>query len=131
MPDSCPYSHRHPSSKHLQSKKLNFDQSRHLVYEDWSYHRPTGFGIDQVTTVTWRTSHSEVPFTAGGLGAAQGPQKLWGNWCKILHSGHFLELFLFFKLFFFLTETLAIHTFLLIWWCKSQPFCGSNYFLVH
>ena len=22
--------------------------------------------------------------------AAQGPQKLWGEWCKILHSGHIL-----------------------------------------
>ena len=26
--------------------------------------------------------------TAGGLGAAQGPQKLWGIWCKILHSSN-------------------------------------------
>jgi hypothetical protein len=23
-------------------------------------------------------------------GAAKGPQKLWGKWCKILHSGHIL-----------------------------------------
>jgi hypothetical protein len=27
-----------------------------------------------------------TPFTAGGLGAAQGSQKLWDKWCKILHS---------------------------------------------
>ena len=26
----------------------------------------------------------------GVRGAAQGPQKLWGKWCKILHSGHIL-----------------------------------------
>jgi hypothetical protein len=25
-----------------------------------------------------------------GPGVAQGPQKLWGKWCKILHSGHIL-----------------------------------------
>ena len=29
-----------------------------------------------------------VATTAGGLGAAQGPQKLWGIWCKILHSSN-------------------------------------------
>jgi hypothetical protein len=33
-----------------------------------------------------------VPFTAGGLGAAQGPQKLWDKWCKILHSRPLLAL---------------------------------------
>ena len=25
-----------------------------------------------------------------GRGAAEGPQKLWGKWCKILYSGHIL-----------------------------------------
>ena len=25
-----------------------------------------------------------------GRGGAEGPQKLWGKWCKILHSGHIL-----------------------------------------
>ena len=25
-----------------------------------------------------------------GRGSAQHPQKLWGKWCKILHSGHIL-----------------------------------------
>jgi hypothetical protein len=25
--------------------------------------------------------------TVGGRRAAQGPQKLWGKWCNILHSG--------------------------------------------
>jgi hypothetical protein len=33
-----------------------------------------------------------VPFTAGGLGPAQGPQKLWDKWCKILHSRPLLAL---------------------------------------
>jgi hypothetical protein len=31
-----------------------------------------------------------APFTAGGL--AQGPQKLWDKWCKILHSRPLLAL---------------------------------------
>ena len=31
-------------------------------------------------------------FMAGGLGAAQGPQKLWDKWCKILHSRPLLAL---------------------------------------
>ena len=29
---------------------------------------------------------------ARGLGAAQGPQKLWDKWCKILHSRSLLAL---------------------------------------
>jgi hypothetical protein len=29
----------------------------------------------------------EVPY---GRGSAEGPQKPWDKWCKILHSGHFL-----------------------------------------
>ena len=34
-------------------------------------------------------SSTRVAFTAGGLGAAQGPQKLWGIWNKILKSSNF------------------------------------------
>jgi hypothetical protein len=33
-----------------------------------------------------------VPFTAVGLGAAQGHPKLWDKWFKILHSRPLLEL---------------------------------------
>jgi hypothetical protein len=33
-----------------------------------------------------------VPFTTGGLGAAQIPQKLWDKWCKIPHSRPLLAL---------------------------------------
>ena len=33
-----------------------------------------------------------VPFMAEGLGPAQGPQKLWDKWCKILHSRPLLAL---------------------------------------
>jgi hypothetical protein len=33
-----------------------------------------------------------VPFTGGGLGAAQGHPKLWDKWFKILHSRPLLEL---------------------------------------
>ena len=35
---------------------------------------------------------STAPFTAGVLGAVQGPQKLWDKWCKILHSRPLLAL---------------------------------------
>ena len=35
---------------------------------------------------------SSAPFTTRGLGAAQGPQKLWDKWCKILHSRPLLAL---------------------------------------
>ena len=31
-------------------------------------------------------SSTRVALTTGGLGAAQGPQKLWGIWNKILKS---------------------------------------------
>jgi len=33
-----------------------------------------------------------VPLQTGGLRATQGIQKLWGKWCKILHSGSLLAL---------------------------------------
>ena len=33
-----------------------------------------------------------APFMARGMGAAQGPQKLWDKWCKILHSRPLLAL---------------------------------------
>jgi hypothetical protein len=35
---------------------------------------------------------STVPLWPGDLGAAQGPQKLWDKWCKILHSRPLLAL---------------------------------------
>jgi hypothetical protein len=35
---------------------------------------------------------ADVPSLLGGLGAAQGPQKLWDKWCKILHSRPLLAL---------------------------------------
>ena len=35
---------------------------------------------------------SSVPFMAGSLGSAQGSQKLWDKWCKILHSRPLLAL---------------------------------------
>jgi hypothetical protein len=33
-----------------------------------------------------------APLTARGLGAAEGPQKLWDKWCQILHSRPLLAL---------------------------------------
>ena len=37
-------------------------------------------------------SSTRVALTAGGLGAVQGPQKLWGIWKKILKSSNFQAL---------------------------------------
>ena len=37
-------------------------------------------------------SSTRVALTAGGSGAAQGPQKLWGIWSKILQSSNFQAL---------------------------------------
>ena len=37
-------------------------------------------------------SSTRIALTAGGLGAAQGPQKLWGIWNKILKSSNFQAL---------------------------------------
>ena len=37
-------------------------------------------------------SSTRVALTAGGLGAAHGPQKLWGIWNKILKSSNFRAL---------------------------------------
>ena len=47
--------------------------------------------------ISWKKTDSQDltkqgALTAGGLRAAQGPQKLWDKWCKILHSGSLLAL---------------------------------------
>ena len=57
-----------------------------------------------------RLVHLATALTAGGLGAAQGPQKLWDIWCKILHSSN-LETpnFSFKKLHFFIAYFIISH----------------------
>jgi hypothetical protein len=52
-----------------------------------------------------------APFTAGGL--AQGPQKLWDKWCKILHSRLLLALN-------FIIETSFFCTIFLIFSAKQR-----------
>ena len=63
----------------------------------WMY-MYTGMSIDfEVAGENWKVAGKlmracSAPLTARGLGAAEGPQKLWDKWCKILHSRPLLAL---------------------------------------
>jgi len=68
---------------------------RQQVYKVYMYHSPkpqSGF------------AHLAKRGVSYGRGPAQGPQKLWGKWCKILHSRHLLEHILKLQIAYFFTE---------------------------
>ena len=87
--------------------------------------------IDADGSLSWRAS--SVPFMAGSLGSAQGSQKLWDKWCKILHSrpllalnfiietSFFCTIFLIFLFTFFLHFSNCLHHCLFFAFWKSHP----------